>query len=207
MKTLPYRACFSPVIKTWTQAIDAGFFTTWPGLTSALVHKYLPKSVATAKGHPRQDRKNVQFTKTATNQPVTEPPPMTTSDLFTKSSVQTHCAYTKVVSMTGKVFSDQTGRFPQISSRGNNYIMIFYDYDSNAILAEPLKSRSESELVRAFTKLHQHLANRGLHTALYILDNKCLKGLKFYIKQAGANLQLAPPNMHRTNAAKKVIDI
>ncbi len=63
MKTLPdlvhyfHRACFSPVIKTWTQAIDAGFFTTWPGLTSALVRKHLPKSVATAKGHLRQDRK------------------------------------------------------------------------------------------------------------------------------------------------------
>ena len=47
MKTLPdlvqyfHRACFSPVIKTWTQAIDAGFFTTWPGLTSALVRNHL----------------------------------------------------------------------------------------------------------------------------------------------------------------------
>jgi hypothetical protein len=61
MKTLPdlvqlfHLACFSPVIKTWTQAIDAGFFTTWPGLASALVRKHLPKSVATAKGHLQQD--------------------------------------------------------------------------------------------------------------------------------------------------------
>jgi hypothetical protein len=109
--------------------------------------------------------------------------------------------------MTGKVFSDQTSRFPQTSSRGNKYIMIFYDYDSNAILAEPLKSRSESELLRAFTKLHQYLADRRLHTALHILDNECPKGLKAYIKQAGANLQLAPPNMLPTNAAEKAIDI
>jgi hypothetical protein len=86
---------------------------------------------------------------------------MTTLDLFTESNVRTHCAFTKVVSMTGKVFSDHTGRFPQISSRGNKYIMIFYDYDSKPILAEPLKSRSKSELVRAFTKLHQYLADRN----------------------------------------------
>jgi hypothetical protein len=79
--------------------------------------------------------------------------------------------------MTGNVFSDQTGRFPQTSSRGNKFIMIFYDYDSNAILDEPLKSRSESELVRAFNKLHQYLAGRGLHTALHILNNECPKGL------------------------------
>ena len=52
-------AYFSPVIKTWTQSINTGFFTTCPGLTSALVHKHLPKSVTTTKGHLRQDRKNV----------------------------------------------------------------------------------------------------------------------------------------------------
>jgi hypothetical protein len=55
-----HRTCFSPVVKTWTAAIDAGFFTTWPGLTSTLVRKHLPKSISTAKGHLRQDRKNVR---------------------------------------------------------------------------------------------------------------------------------------------------
>jgi hypothetical protein len=75
MKTLPnlvqyfHRACFSPVIKTWTQAINAGFFTTWPGLTSVLVPKHLPKYVATAKGHLRQDRK----TSDPPRQPPTNP--------------------------------------------------------------------------------------------------------------------------------------
>ena len=61
MKTLKdlvlyfHRACFSPVISTWTKAIDAGYFTTWPGLTSALGSKNLPKAITTAKGHLRQD--------------------------------------------------------------------------------------------------------------------------------------------------------
>ena len=39
-----------------------------------------------------------------------------------------------------KTYSDQTGRFPQRSSHRNKYIMVMYDYDSNAILAEPLKN-------------------------------------------------------------------
>ena len=165
MKTLTdlvhyfHRACFSPVVKTWTQAIDAGFFTTWPGLTSALVRKHLPKSVATAKGHLRQDRKNVRSTQNPLHSSLREPPVMTTLELHHDSNVRTQCAFAKTVSLTGKVFSDQTGRFPQTSSRGNKYIMIFYDYDSSAILAEPLKSRSEVELLRAFTKLHQHLTD------------------------------------------------
>ena len=53
-----HRLAFSPVVLTWTAAITSGFFTTWPGLTSALVRKHLPKSLATTKGHLRQDRQN-----------------------------------------------------------------------------------------------------------------------------------------------------
>jgi hypothetical protein len=127
--------------------------------------------------------------------------------LEAQSNVRTHCVFAKTVSLTGKVFSDQTGRFPQTSSRGNKYIMIFYYYDSSAILAEPLKSRSETELLRAFSKLHQYLTDRGLRPALHILDNECPKGLKTYIRNANATLQLAPPNLHRTNTAEKAIDI
>ena len=37
-----HRACFSPTMSTWTQAIDAGYFATWPGLTSKLVKKISP---------------------------------------------------------------------------------------------------------------------------------------------------------------------
>ena len=34
---------------------------------------------------------------------------------------------------TGKIFSDQTGRFTATSSKGNKYMMIMYDYNSNSI--------------------------------------------------------------------------
>ena len=54
--TYLHRAAFSPVKSTWIQAIQAGFFTTWPGLTPALVDKHLNKSPATIKGHLRQIR-------------------------------------------------------------------------------------------------------------------------------------------------------
>ena len=51
---------FSPVVHTWTKAIDAGYFATCPGLTSELVRKHLPKSLATAKGNLKQDRQNMR---------------------------------------------------------------------------------------------------------------------------------------------------
>jgi hypothetical protein len=84
--------------------------------------------------------------------------------------------------------------------------MIFYDHDSSAILAEPLKARSASELLRAFSKLHQHLTDRGLSPALQILDNECPAALKAFMLKAGTKYQLAPPNTHHTNAAEKAID-
>ena len=58
-----HRCAFIPVKHTWTKAIDAGYFATWTGLTSELVHKHLPKSLATAKGHLKQDCQNIRSTK------------------------------------------------------------------------------------------------------------------------------------------------
>ena len=48
------------------------------------------------------------------------------------------------------IFLDQTGQFPTRSQRGNKYIMVLVDIDSNAILVEPMKSQKDEELIRAF---------------------------------------------------------
>ena len=52
-----------PVTDTWVKAICNNQFATWPGLTSALVYKNLPKSDETVKGHLKQQRQNVRSTK------------------------------------------------------------------------------------------------------------------------------------------------
>ena len=75
-----HRCAFSPVVHTWTKAIDAGYFATWPGLTSELVRKNLPKLLATTKGHLKQDRHNIHSTK----------PSITTAPLFLPSQQRPH---------------------------------------------------------------------------------------------------------------------
>ena len=78
MNTLPtllqflHRYCFSPAVDTWCKAIDTGYFTTWPGLTSKLVRNHLPASIETAKGHFSLARQHVLSTR---NQPTLTPPP------------------------------------------------------------------------------------------------------------------------------------
>jgi len=49
-----------PTKTTWLKAIDAGFFKTFPLLTSKAVRKYFPESDETAKGHMRRVKSGVQ---------------------------------------------------------------------------------------------------------------------------------------------------
>jgi hypothetical protein len=47
------------------------------------------------------------------------------------------------------MYTDQTGKFPRISSLGNQYIMILHDADSNSLWAEAIKNNTEGELILA----------------------------------------------------------
>jgi hypothetical protein len=52
--------------------------------------------------------------------------------------------------------------FQWSQAKGNKYIMILYDYDSNAILAQPIKDRKAPELLKDFQLMEQELVARGL---------------------------------------------
>ena len=56
-------ASFSPSKSSLLRAIRRHHFTNWPGLTTNLINKYLPKTIATAKGHLDQEFKNLRLTK------------------------------------------------------------------------------------------------------------------------------------------------
>ena len=58
-----HAAAFSPVPSTFLRAIKRGHFVTWPGLTTELVRKKLPKSMYTTFGHLRGQQQNIQSTK------------------------------------------------------------------------------------------------------------------------------------------------
>ncbi len=45
------------------------------------------------------------------------------------------------------LYTDQTGKFPHICSRGNRYQMILYHVDSNTIWVEPTKNITEGEMI------------------------------------------------------------
>ena len=58
-----------------------------------------------------------------------------------------YAAILDVPTATGQVYSDLTGHFPVQSSKGNKYLLIVYDYNSNAILAKPMKNRTDAKML------------------------------------------------------------
>lgn len=84
-------------------------------------------------------------------------------------------------------------------------MMIMYDYDSNAILCEQLKTRQGKELANAFTKLCEKINIDTMAQNLFILDNECPGDVKYSINDLNATYQLAPPHQHRRNTAENAI--
>ncbi len=162
----------------------------------------------------RQERQHLRSTQTSSlplphskeaNITTNETPNIGGKHDNATSHERTHCVFMKPIAVTGQIHSDQTGRFPITSSRGSKYIMVVYDYDSNAILTEPLTSRTETELLRAYSKLHDYLTARGLKPALQRLDNEAPGRLQSYMRAKSVTFQLVPPHNHRRNAAEKAI--
>ena len=102
-----HRAAFSPVPTTFISAINKGNFSTWPGLTAELISNHLTKSLATSKGHNKLARQNVSSTRP-------QEPPVARTKTFQIT----------VVEPSDLLATDLTGRFPTISIRGYNYIIV-----------------------------------------------------------------------------------
>jgi len=88
-----------------------------------------------------------------------------------------------------------------MSSRGMKYIFVLSDYDSNAILAAPMKSRKGADMVKAFDKCYQQLKNAGITPILQYLDNEVSKELIAAIKE---NKLPSTSNSATANGSTKV---
>jgi hypothetical protein len=111
-----HAACLSPVKSTWITAIKNGHFTSWPGLTEHAVEKHSFKSTSSTKGHLNQQRHNARTTKGKDTKVI-----MTEPDL--DQGIKTQHIYAATID-AGQIYTDQTGRFPVVSSKGDKCIMI-----------------------------------------------------------------------------------
>ena len=115
------------------------------------------------------------------------------------------CATIIPFNIKRKGFIDLTGSLPHKSSRGNLYAMILYEYDSNEILAKPIKNIQAATIYDDFLNIHIILKSRGSNPSFYIMDNGCYSDLKEYMKKYTIDFQLTPPHMQRRNEAERAI--
>ena len=102
-----------------------------------------------------QTRKNVRSTKL-------KAVPMEVCDTSKLKGKKERDVYTKVYDVRETIFSDQTGQFPKRSLSGNKYIMVMVEIHSSGILVEPMKSRKDAEMIRAYQTLVQRLKRANI---------------------------------------------
>ena len=191
--------CGYPFKSTRVKAIKAVNFTGWPILNKRNVSKYYPETTKTPKGHLNQNRKNVSSTKP-------KPKTFVKIDASTLRGKKLRNVYITVYNVRNTVFSDQTGKFPTRYKRGNKYIMVMVEIDSNTILVDTIKNRTDAELTRAHCAMMLRLKQANIIPQKHILDNEVSNAIKNIIRdEYKMKLELVPPGCHRRNAADVAI--
>ena len=104
-----------------------------------------------------------------------------------------------------KLYTDQTGHFPVVSSSGHRYIMLAYLQQYNVIIVRPLRTQLDAELTETYTDIVNELLQKGINITSHWLDNQAPSGIKEYNALKNINMQLTPPYCHRRNAAERAI--
>ena len=81
-------------------------------------------------------------------------------------NAKTNLVYMRVQKAEGFIASDQTGKFPRMSNKGNQYICVFYIYDPNFIKGIPIKSRKKEELLKAYEQVYEWCEQQGFKPQL-----------------------------------------
>ncbi len=80
------------------------------------------------------------------------------------------------------------------------------EIDSNAILVEPMKSRKDEEMIRAYNALLARLRQAGSTPQKHVLDNEVSDNMTHHIQvTCKLVMELVPPGCHRRNAAEVAI--
>jgi len=132
--------------------------------------------------------------------------PVETCDTSQLHGKKVRDVYTETYRVRKTMFSDQTGQFPTRLQQGNKYIMVMVEINSNAILVEPMKSRKDEEMIRAYNALLLRLKRAGIVPKKHVLDNKVSENMKNHIHDmCKFDMELVPPGCHRRNAAEVAI--
>jgi hypothetical protein len=194
-----------PTKESFTDAVRAGNYATWPGLTTTLISKHFPDSDETQKGHMKGQRKGVRSTKVKPAVEIKIEPGQEDSPPKLVAIRKLNDIFIKIYELAETIHTDQTGAFPVTSQRGYRYIMVGIHIDANYIFCETMKNRTEGEMIKAYQKMVDRMLLSGLGLKHHRLDNECSENFKKCIRQNNMTHELVPPDCHRRNMAERAI--
>jgi hypothetical protein len=142
-----------PVKETFRDAVRAGNYTTWPGLTTTLISKHFSASEEMQKGHMKGQRKGIRLTRVKAATTIKIKPGMEDSPPKLVAIKRMNDIFVKIYKLSETIHTDQMGTFPITSQRGYRYIMVGIHLDANYIFCELMKNRTEGAMITAYQKM------------------------------------------------------
>ena len=87
------------------------------------------------------------------------------------------CYETLSDTVTRTIYTELPVQFLVQSIRNMTYILVCYAYESNTILVQPMKNRSDECFVAAYKEIYKYLGDRGCKTTLNVTYNECSKAV------------------------------
>ena len=103
------------------------------------------------------------------------------------------------------IYNNLTGSFPFMLLDGSICFFVLYHYESNCILATPIKGVDDKTIFEAYKMYFEELTSKGFKPKLNLMDNQAIKYIKQYLSENECKLQLAEPHNHRVNAVERAI--
>ena len=82
----------------------------------------------------------------------------------------------------GKLYTDSTGEFPEMSLDGKHYFFVAYDYDTNYIFALPIANVQDKKIINAFNKILNVLTEKVHKPTFNVTENQAVTPLKKNIR-------------------------
>ena len=70
-----------------------------------------------------------------------------------------------------------------MSLDGSVCFFVLYHYESNSILAEPIKGLDDKTIFNAYKKFHVMLTDKGYAVKLNVMDNQATKHIKKFLTE------------------------
>jgi hypothetical protein len=103
---------------------------------------------------------------------------------------------------SGIIYHDLTGSFPFMFRDGSVCFFVLYHYESNIILATPLKGLDDVSIFNTYKTHFNDLTSKGFKPKLNVMDNQATKHITQFLTKQDCRLQLVEPHNHHINAAE-----